>query len=122
MAIDGHGCRLHDEIPCAVFRNFRRMTFNALSRAHASSSMLIVVNACDKACVYRGWEQAQTDTEDRRLSATKTVKMKCSSFYIWNNCFILGSKKENSPGLMGHDVMAGRECSSPFSVFELSLN
>lgn len=47
---------------------FREVTYNALSSPQASSSMLTVVNGFDKARFYRGLEQAQTGTEDRRLS------------------------------------------------------
>lgn len=62
------GPQLQNMIRRMGYLPFRKVTYTALSSPQASSSMLTVVNACDKARVYRGLEQAQTGTEDRRLS------------------------------------------------------
>lgn len=53
---------------------FKNVTYNTPVSLTASCSMLTVVNACDKACVYRGLEQAETDTEDKRLSTVRQLK------------------------------------------------
>lgn len=102
------------------WRRASKVTYNALGSPQASWSTLAVINACDKTLVYRGEEQAETDTEDRRLSPNKTVKIKCPLFYNWNNWGIRRPSKQNNLGWMRHDVMAGKEVCKPVGlVFKL---